>query len=380
MAEFMAQVAEKQPDDIPATVYYAYKAKETQEGEIRVTGWDTFLQAVVDAGLQVNATWPMRTELSNRLVASKANALASSIVLVCRPRPETAASATRGEFIAALRLELPEAVRVLQSGNIAPVDIAQSTIGPGIKVFSRYAKVVEADGSSMLVSAALAIINDVLGEVLDGAEADLDADTRFALSWFAAHGYNPGAAGDADSVARAKNTSLAGIEASGVGEARAGKFRLYERSELDPDWSPAEDDRPTVWEATQYLAAALERSESEAAALLHALGGDGDRARQLAYLLYQTANDRGWASEAGAYNSLITAWPSLRVGAAGVAASVAAEATRSSPAGVAMTEPGCGDTLCDDAVGVDAMRQRCGVVDVVSAACRAVAVGGLSRW
>ena len=257
MAEFMAQVAEKQPDDIPATVYYAYKAKETQEGEIRVTGWDTFLQAVVDAGLQVNATWPMRTELSNRLVASKANALASSIVLVCRPRPETAASATRGEFIAALRLELPEAVRVLQSGNIAPVDIAQSTIGPGIKVFSRYAKVVEADGSSMLVSAALAIINDVLGEVLDGAEADLDADTRFALSWFAAHGYNPGAAGDADSVARAKNTSLAGIEASSIGETHAGRFRLYERSELDPDWSLAEDDRPTVWEATQYLAAAL---------------------------------------------------------------------------------------------------------------------------
>ena len=320
MAEFMAQVAEKQPDDIPATVYYAYKAKETQEGEIRVTGWDTFLQAVLDAGLQVNATWPMRTELSNRLVASKANALASSIVLVCRPRPETAASATRGEFIAALRLELPEAVRVLQSGNIAPVDIAQSTIGPGIKVFSRYAKVVEADGSSMLVSAALAIINDVLGEVLDGAEADLDADTRFALIWFAAHGYNPGAAGDADSVARAKNTSLAGIEASGIGEAHAGKFRLYERSELEPDWSPAEDDRPTVWEATQYLAAALERSESEAAKLLHTLGGHGDRARQLAYLLYQQANDRGWASEAGAYNSLITAWPSLRVGAAGVVA------------------------------------------------------------
>ena len=152
MAEFMAQVAEKQPDDIPATVYYAYKAKETQEGEIRVTGWDTFLQAVVDAGLQVNATWPMRTELSNRLVASGTNALASSIVLACRPRHESAAPATRGEFIAALRQELPEAVRLLQSGNIRPVDMAQSTIGPGIKVFSRYSQVVEADGSSMPVS------------------------------------------------------------------------------------------------------------------------------------------------------------------------------------------------------------------------------------
>ena len=329
MAEFMAQVAERQPPNAPATVYYAYKAKETKDGEIRTTGWDTFLQAVVDAGLQVNATWPMRTELSTRLVASGTNALASSIVLACRPRPSSAVPTTRGEFIAALRQELPEAVRVLQSGNIRPVDMAQSTIGPGIKVFSRYERVMEADGSSMPVSAALAIINNVLGEVLDGAEADLDADTRFALTWFAEHGYNPGLSGDADSVARAKNTSLGGIKASAVGEARAGEFRLFERSELNPDWSPKKDARPTVWEATQYMATALERSESKAAELLNDLGSDGDRARQLAYLLYQVANDRGWASEAGVYDSLIAAWPSLRAGAA-VAAAAAAEAARPS--------------------------------------------------
>ncbi len=324
MAEFMADVAQNHPADGPATVYYAYKATETKEGEIRTTGWDTFLQAVLDSGLQVNATWPMRTELGNRLLASKANALASSVVLACRPRPASAVLATRGEFMAALRRELPEAVRVLQSGNIAPVDMAQSTIGPGIKVFSRYARVVEADGSSMPVSAALAIINDVLGEVLDGEEAELDADTRFALTWFAEHGYDPGPSGDADSVARAKNTSLAGIEESGIGEARAGKFRLYDRDELDPGWSPLHDERLTVWEAAQHLAAALERSESEAAELLHVLGGHGDRARQLAYLLYQKANDRGWAAEAGAYNGLITAWPNLRTGAATVAAAATA--------------------------------------------------------
>ena len=293
MAEFMEALAKSVSADVPATIYYAYKATETKDGEIRSTGWDTFLQAVVDAGLQVNATWPMRTEKPGRLRANRSNALASSIVLACRPRSESAAPTTRGEFVAALRRELPEAVRLLQSGDIRPVDMAQSAIGPGIKVFSRYSQVVEADGSSMPVSAALAIINDVLGEVLDGAEADLDADTRFALTWFAEHGYDPGPSGDADSVARAKNTSLAGIEASGVGEARAGKFRLYMRSELDPDWSPAEDSRPTVWEATQYLAAALERSESEAAELLHTLGGDGDRARQLAYLLYQTGQRPG---------------------------------------------------------------------------------------
>ncbi len=323
MAEFMAHVAQSQPVDGPATVYYAYKATETKDGEVRTTGWDTFLQAVLDAGLQVSATWPMRTELGNRLLASKTNALASSVVLACRPRPASAVLATRGEFIAALRQELPEAVRVLQSGNIAPVDMAQSTIGPGIKVFSRYARVVEADGSSMPVSVALSIINDVLGEVLDGEEAELDADTRFALTWFAEHGYNPGPSGDADSVARAKNTSLSGIKAAGIGEARAGKFRLYERGELDPGWSPVYDTRFTVWEATQHLVAALERSESEAVELLHVLGGNGDRARQLAYLLYQKANDRGWTSEAGAYNGLITVWSNLRAGVATVAAAAA---------------------------------------------------------
>ena len=323
MAEFMADVAQHQPAGVPATVYYAYRATETTEGEVRATGWDTFLQAVLDAGLQVNSTWPLRTELGNRLLASGANALASSIVLACRPRPTGAVLATRGEFLAALRAELPEAIAILQSGNIAPVDMAQSAIGPGMKVFSRYAKVVKADGSAMPVSAALAIINDVLGEVLDGAEAELDADTRFALTWFAQHGYDHGPAGDADLVARAKNTSLASIADSGIGEARAGKFRLFERRELPEDWSLVRDERLTVWEATQHLTAALERSESDAAELLNTLGGYGDRARQLAYLLYQKANDAGWSAEAGAYNGLITAWPNLRTGAATIAAAAA---------------------------------------------------------
>ncbi|WP_420626348.1 DUF1156 domain-containing protein [Candidatus Poriferisodalis sp.] len=320
MAEFMQEVATGTTTEVPATIYYAFKATETKDGQIRTTGWDTFLQAVIDAGLQVTATWPMRTELANRQRGLNSNALASSIVLACRPRPVSAVMATRGEFIAALREELPEAVHILQSGNIAPVDMAQSTIGPGIKVFSRYSKVVEADGSPMRVSAALSIINDVLGEVLDGEEAELDRDTRFALTWFAQHEYEPGPSGNAESVAKAKNTSLNGLVESGIGEARAGKFRLYERAELDSSWSPAEDDRFTVWEALQYLVSALERSETEAADLLHTLGGNGDRARQLAYLLYQKANDQGWAVEANAYNSLITAWPSLREGALAAAA------------------------------------------------------------
>ena len=312
MAEFMAEVAAAHHPDVPSTIYYAYKATETKDGEVRSTGWDTFLQGVLDAGLQVNATWPMRTEMSNRLLASGTNALASSIVLACRPREESAALATRGEFIAVLRDELPEAVKILQSGNIAPVDMAQSAIGPGIKVFSRFAKVVEADGSAMPVSAALAIINDVLGEILDGGEAELDADTRFAVTWYAQYGYNPATSGDADTLAKAKGTSLSGIADAGIGEARAGSFRLFERSELDAEWTPVGDDRLTVWEATQYLVAALERSESEAAELLRQLGGFADRARQLAYVLFQKATDKGWADEASVYNGLITAWPVLQ--------------------------------------------------------------------
>lgn len=312
MAELMALVSQAQPEDIPATIYYAYKATESRDGEARSTGWDTFLQAVVDSGMQVTATWPMRTELGHRMIASGTNALASSIVLTCRRRPASSALASRGEFVATLRRELPEAVHLLQSGNIAPVDMAQSALGPGIRVFSQYAKVVEADGSTMTVSTALSIINGVLGEVLDGEDADLDADTRFATAWFAQHGYNPAPSGDADGLARAKNTSLRGLSDAGIGEARGGTFRLFERSELSADWSPKSDDRLTVWEATQHLVAALDRSETEAAALLQQLGGYGDRARQLAYVLFHKATDKGWAEEAGAYNGLILAWPTLQ--------------------------------------------------------------------
>jgi putative DNA methylase len=308
MAAFMKAATDASYPDAPLTVYYAYKTSESGGS----TGWATFLQSVIDAGLQVNATWPLRTELANRIRGLGSNALASSIVLACRRRDLSEPMATRAEFMAGLRRELPDAIRLLQSGNIAPVDLAQSTIGPGIKVFSRYSKVVEANGSSMLVSDALAIINDVLGEVLDGEEAELDRDTRFAVTWYTQNGYNSGRSGDADAQARAKNTSLSGIEDSGVGEARGGKFRLFERSELDPDWDPVDDDRRTVWESTQYLVAALERSETEAADLLHRMGGYADRARQLAYVLFQRATEKGWAEEAGAYNGLITAWPSLQ--------------------------------------------------------------------
>jgi putative DNA methylase len=312
MADFMKLVVRSQVSDTPATIYYAYKATEQKNGAVTSTGWATFLQAIVDAGMTVTATWPLRTERAGRMISIGASALASSIVLTCRARERTAQIATRSDFVAALRKELPEAVRVLQSGNIAPVDIPQSTIGPGIGVFSRFARVVESDGSTMSVSFALSIINDVLGEIFDGEESEMDADSRFALTWYSQFGFEPGASGDADSMARAKNTSVSGIIDAGIGVVRAGRFRLRGLSELESGWSPLMDKRPTVWEATHHLIAALNRSESEAADLLRQLGGYGERARVLAYLLFKKATDRGWADEAGAYNGLIVAWPALQ--------------------------------------------------------------------
>ncbi len=313
MAEFMKESSVKQISDIPATIYYAYKATETtKDGKVRSTGWDTFLQAVVSSGFQVTATWPLRTERSARPNAIGASALASSIVLACRTRPKSATLVSRSEFVAALRSELPQAIKLLQSGYIAPVDLPQSTIGPGIRVFSSYAKVVEANGSSMPVSDALTIINQVLDDVLYGEESELDAETRFALAWYAQYGFKPGPFGDADSVARAKNTAVEGVVRAGVGETSGGKFRLFHRGELDENWDPTSDPRLVAWEALQHLATRLERQESLAAGLLARLGDVGDRARQLAYLLHKIASDNEWAEEALVYNGLISAWPMLQ--------------------------------------------------------------------
>jgi putative DNA methylase len=227
--------------------------------------------------------------------------------------------ATRGEFVAALRKELGPAVRLLQLENIAPVDLAQSAMGPGIAIFSRYAKVVEADGSPMRVRTALALINEALAEVLSGEESEFDADTRFALTWFEQFGHNSGPFGDADLLARAKDTTVVGVERAGLVASRDGRVRLVERKELSEGWDPVTDARLTVWETTQHLIRALDSSETEAAALLARMGGGvGERARQLAYLLYGLCDRKKWADEAGAYNMLVMAWPEIsRLAAAG---------------------------------------------------------------
>lgn len=297
----------------PATVFYAFKATESEMKGNVSTGWETFLTGLLSAGFSVTATWPVRTEFASKIgIAGGDNMLASSIVLACRKRSISAAMATRGEFIAALRSEMAPAITILQVENIAPVDMAQSAIGPGIGIFSRYSKVVEADGQPMTVRTALSLINEVLAEVLSGEESEFDADTRFAVTWFEQFGHNPGAFGDADTLAKAKNTTVAGVVESGVAASKDGKLRLLERKELSDKWDPKNDSRLTVWETTQHLIRALEISESKASELLKQIGGGfGEKARQLAYLLYGICDRKKWASEGSAYNMLVTAWPEI---------------------------------------------------------------------
>ena len=309
MAVVFKQIADSQHSAYPATIFYAFKQQETKKEGIVSTGWEVFLQGLVDAGLQITATWPVRTEMGNRMRALGSAALASSVVIACRSRPGNATLATRREFLDALQSELPGRVRLLQDQAIAPVDMAQSAIGPGMEVFSRYARVVEADGGEMRVRTALALINESLEEVLSSEETEFDADTRWALTWYEQNGHDPGLYGDAETLSKAKNTSVAGVVEAGIAESQGGKVRLYTRSELDPEWDPVEDRRPTVWELTQHLVKRLDRSEVGAGDLLRKVGsGMGERAQRLAYLLYQIADSEGRAKDAVAYNGLIQAW------------------------------------------------------------------------
>ena len=311
MAKVMEQIAAVQNPDFPATLFYAFKQQEVKDGEVTSTGWETFLQALVDSGLQVTATWPIRTEMTNRMLAIGASALASSVVLACRPRAGDAPLETRGGFMESLREELPGAVGLLQEQAIPPVDMAQSAIGPGMRVFSRYKRVVEANGDTMRVRTALALINEVLGEILSEEETELDADSRFALTWYRQFGHDPGPFGDAEILSKAVNTSVAGVVEAEVAESKGGYVRLLTREEMDPEWDPTQDRRLTAWELTQHLVARLDASEARAGELLAKAPGGGDQARHLAYLLYEVANAAGRTEDAVAYNSLVATWDSL---------------------------------------------------------------------
>ncbi len=269
------------------------------------------LEGLIKSGFTIDGTWPMRSELKNRMVASGTNALASSIVFVCRPRPANAPKASRSQFLKELKRELPQALKLLQQGSIAPVDLAQASIGPGMAVYSRYAAVLENDGSPLTVRTALQLINRYLDEYLDEQESELDSATRWAVTWFAQHRFEPGPYGDAEVLSKAKNVSLESLEELGILEARAGKVRLRERGSLSlPEIRLPENLPP--WLIAQLLIQTLDtQGEMETARLLVKVGERGPIARDLAYRLYTLCDKKGWAQEALAYNTLVVAWPEI---------------------------------------------------------------------
>jgi putative DNA methylase len=319
LAKAFERMYEAQAPGFPLTVYYAFKQSDSEGDEEDAgvlsqasTGWETMLEGLLGAGFQITGTWPMRSELSTRNVGRDTNALASSIVLACRPRPDSAPITTRKDFLSLLKKELPQALRNLQKGNIAPVDLAQAAIGPGMAVFSRYRKVLETDGSPMRVRTALSLINQGLDEVLSELESEFDPDTRWALAWFEQHQFDEGLYGEAEVLATAKALSISHLAEAGILNSRAGKVRLLRREELPNDWDPGAVDRLTVWEVTQHLIRSLDqKGEKETANLKSKIGGMAEIARDLAYRLYTLCERKGWAEEAGYYNSLVVAWPSM---------------------------------------------------------------------
>jgi putative DNA methylase len=313
MTRAMHGLVEQGHASFPITIYYAFKQSESEtDAGTASTGWETFLDAVIDAGFGISGTWPIRTERGARSIGIGTNALASSIVLVCRKRPGDAPTATRRDFDRALKTELPTALAHLQRGNIAPVDLAQAAIGPGMAIYTRYAQVLDAQGKPLTVREALALINQVLDETLAEQEGDFDADTRFAVTWFEQQGFAEGEFGVADVLARAKNTSVDGLREAGVLESKRGKVRLLTADELPADWDPATDTRLTAWEMVHHLIRALNAGGvTQAAALLKALGAKGEVARELAYRLYAIAERKKRAADALAYNGLVQSWPEI---------------------------------------------------------------------
>lgn len=297
--------------DVPMTVYYAYKQQDSGKEGTSSTGWHTLLDGLIKAGWSITATWPMRSELTNRMLSHGTNALASSIVLACRPRPADAPSINRRAFVATLKAELPEALRTLMQGAVAPVDLAQAAIGPGISVFSRYSRVRDADGTTMSVKDALRLINATLDEVLGEQESDFDPETRFAVRWYRQYGWDLALSGEADQLARSSDTSFAALERGGIFEARGGKARLLSPVELSGHWHPETDEHVSIWETTVRLSGAMrERGADDVSELLAGLHGrvSETAVKELGFLLFHEAEKKDDAPDALLFNSLVTAW------------------------------------------------------------------------
>ena len=313
MTQAMHRLAEQAHPAFPVTIYYAFKQAETDGDDgTSNTGWDTFLAAVIEAGFAISGTWPMRSEQEYRMVGIGTNTLASSIVLVCRKLPANAPSTTRRDFVSTLKEELPLALANLQRGNIAPVDLAQAAIGPGMAVFTRFAKVLDAEGKPLTVREALVLINQTLDESLAEQEGDFDSDSRWALAWFEQFGFDEGEYGVAEQLSKSKNTAINGLVEAGILKSSRGKVRLLKPSEFEADWDPAKDNRTPAWEVVHQLVKVLEgEGEKAAAELLKALKDKADTSRELAYRLYSLCERKKWTEEARSYNGLVVAWPEL---------------------------------------------------------------------
>ena len=315
MLQTFRRIYEYAIDNVPVTVYYAYKQSENDEKDATAsTGWETMLSAIIRAGFSITGTWPMRTEREVRTIASDSNALASSIVLVCRKRAPDAPACTRRDFINTLKRELKPALAELQASNIAPVDLAQSAIGPGMGVYSRYSKVLEADGTAMGVRAALQIINQELDLYFNEQDGELDSDSRFCMDLYTQLAFNDMKSGDADTLARAKGTAPDKLARRGVLAHEKGVTRLLTREEI-----PEKVDTGIAWLLTQQLTHAMETEGVAGTARIveRILTSEPEQAKALAYRLFTIAERKGWAAEAYAYNSLVIAWPEVQAMVAG---------------------------------------------------------------
>lgn len=317
MTQALRNLAVNSHPSAPITIYYAFKQSETEKSGTNSTGWETFLDAVIQSGLGISGTWPMRTEQPKGLRAHAQNSLASSIILVCRPRATDAPTTSRRSFIRELNAALPIALDAMTRVSeglhspVAPVDLSQAIIGPGMAVFSKYSAVLEADGSPMSVRTALQLINRFL------AEDDFDADTQFCLHWFEQFGWETGKFGEADTLARAKGTSVDGVKQAGVLHAAGGNVRLLKWAEYPSDWDPQADQRLPIWEVLHQLIRVFNTDgETGAAAVFAAVQTKAEAARQLAYRLYTLCERKNWAEDARAYNEVVTSWTGIESAAA----------------------------------------------------------------
>jgi putative DNA methylase len=311
----MSQLADQSHPAFPIAIYYAFKQAESEdELGTASTGWETFLGAVLRAGFVITGTWPMRTEMGGAMKALKNN-LASSILVVCRKRGDKAPNATRREFVTELKADLPAALANLQRGNIAPVDLAQAAIGPGMAVYTRYSNVLGAEGNPLTVREALALINQILDEALAEQEGDFDADSRWALTWFEQSGFDEGEYGVAEQLSKSKVTSVEGLVDAGILKSKHGKVRLLKPNELSSNWDPATDPRLTAWEIVHHRIRVLDPAhgggEPAAAELVAKLGAKAETARELCYRLYTLCERKKRAAEALSYNGLVQSWPEI---------------------------------------------------------------------